>query len=104
MRFSLAYVSFKDRKGVATDLKAIYRASMVTEAEQHLAAFTEKWDVSYPTIAKSWRGNWARVIPMFGFPEEIRRAVYTTKAIESLNMSLRKVIKTMTGSVNNSPL
>lgn len=101
MRFSLAYVSFKDRKAVAADLKVIYRAATATEAEQHLEAFAEKWDVRYPSISKSWRSNWARVIPMFGFPEDIRRAVYTTNAIESLNMSLRKVIKTRASFPND---
>lgn len=94
VRFSLAYVSFKDRKAVAADLKAIYCAASANEAEQLLEAFAEKWDGRYPSIAKSWRANWARVIPMFGLPDDIRRAVYTTNAIESLNMSLRKVIKT----------
>ncbi len=101
MRFSLAYVSFKDRKGVASDLKAIYRAASAEEAEQHLAAFAEKWDARYPSISKSWRVNWARVIPMLGFPDDIRRAVYTTNAIESLNMSLRKVIKTRASFPND---
>ena len=101
MRFSLAYVSFKDRKGVAADLKLIYRAAGAEEAEQHLAAFAEKWDARYPSIGKSWRTNWARVIPMFGFPDDIRRAVYTTNAIESLNMSLRKVIKTRASFPND---
>jgi putative transposase len=86
-------VSFKDRKALVADLKTIYRAVSVEEAEYQLEAFTEKWDVRYPMIAKSWRANWARVIPMFGLPDEIRRAVYTTNAIESLNMSLRKIIK-----------
>jgi putative transposase len=101
MRFSLAYVSFKDRKGVAADLKAVYRAASADEAEQQLEAFAEKWDARYPSIAKSWRSNWARVIPMFGLPEDIRRAVYTTNAIESLNMSLRKVIKTRASFPND---
>jgi putative transposase len=101
MRFSLAYVSFKDRKNVAADLKVIYRAATATEAEQYLAAFAEKWDARYPSISKSWRTNWARVIPMFGFPDDIRRAVYTTNAIESLNMSLRKVIKTRASFPND---
>ena len=101
VRFSLAYVSYKDRKAVAIDLKLIYRAATVAEAEENLAAFTAKWDARYPSIAKSWRANWARVIPMFGFPEEIRRAVYTTNAIESLNMSLRKVIKTRASFPND---
>ena len=101
MRFSLAYVSFKDRKAVAADLKVIYRAASAEEAEAHLAAFAEKWEARYPSIAKSWRANWARVIPMFGFPDDIRRAVYTTNAIESLNMSLRKVIKTRASFPND---
>ncbi len=101
MRFSLAYVSFKERKVVASDLKQIYRAVTVEEAEQQLNAFAEKWDVRYPSIAKSWRTNWARVIPMFGMPSDIRRAVYTTNAIESLNMNLRKVIKTRASFPND---
>jgi putative transposase len=94
LRFSLCYVRFKDRKGVAADLKSVYRAATAAEAEQQLAAFAAKWDGRYPSIGKSWRANWARVIPMFGLPDDIRRAVYTTNVIESLNMSLRKVIKT----------
>lgn len=101
MRFSLCYVSFKDRKGVAADLKAVYRAATATEAEHLLEAFAEKWDARYPSIAKSWRANWARVTPMFGLPDDIRRAVYTTNAIESLNMSLRKVIKTRASFPND---
>lgn len=101
VRFSLAYVSYKDRKAVATDLKLIYRAATTGEAEENLATFAAKWDARYPSIAKSWRANWARVVPMFGFPEEIRRAVYTTNAIESLNMSLRKVIKTRASFPND---
>ncbi len=101
VRFSLAYVSYKERKAVATDLKLIYRAATAGEADQHLAAFAEKWEARYPSIAKSWRVNWARIVPMFGFPEEIRRAVYTTNAIESLNMSLRKVIKTRASFPND---
>ncbi len=94
VRYSLAFVSFKDRKAVATDLKSIYRAATPGEAEAQLDAFAAKWDGQYPLIAKSWRNNWTRVVPMFGYPPEIRRAVYTTNTIESLNMSLRKVIKT----------
>src|SRR5215216_1708940 len=101
MRFSLCYVSFKDRKAVAAALKAVYRAASAEEAEQHLATFAGTWDGRYPSISKSWRANWARVIPMFGFPDDIRRAVYTTNAIESLNMSLRKVIKTRASFPND---
>ena len=101
MRFSLCYVSFKDRKAVAADLKAVYRAASLDEAEQQLEAFGRKWDSRYPSIARSWRANWARVVPMFGLPEDIRRAVYTTNTIESLNMSLRKVIKTRASFPND---
>ena len=101
MRFSLAYVSFKDRKAVATDLKAIYGAVTAEEAELRLAEFAEKWDSRYASIAKSWRSNWARITPMFGLPSDIRRAVYTTNAIESLNMSLRKIIKTRASFPND---
>lgn len=101
VRFSLAYVSYKDRKAVAADLKLIYRAATVEEAEHKLAEFAATWDARYASIAKSWKANWSRVIPMFGFPEDIRRAVYTTNAIESLNMSLRKIIKTRASFPND---
>ncbi len=82
MRNSLAYVSYKDRKAVAQDLKAVYRSASSEEAETHLEEFGSKWDVRYPMIGKSWRANWARIIPMFSYPAEIRRAVYTTNAIK----------------------
>jgi putative transposase len=101
LRFSLAYVSFKDRKAVAAGLKAVYRAATADEAEQQLEAFAGEWDARYPSIAKSWRANWARVTPMFGLPDDIRRAVYTTNVIESLNMSLRKIIKTRASFPND---
>jgi putative transposase len=94
VRYSLAFVSFKHRKEVAADLKTIYQSATAQEAQAQLEAFAYKWDDLYPLIAKSWRNNWLRLVPMFGYPPEIRRAIYTTNAIESLNMSLRKVIKT----------
>jgi putative transposase len=93
VRHSLSYVSHKDRKQVADDLKLIYQAVTLEEAERQLAQFEETWVAAYPVIAKSWRANWARVVPMFSYPAEIRRAVYTTNTIESLNMTLRKVSK-----------
>jgi len=93
LRHSTKFVSYKDRKNIAADLKLIYRAATVEEAQANLESFAAKWDARYPMISKSWRSNWARVVPMFAFPNEIRRAVYTTNAIESLNMSLRKIIK-----------
>jgi putative transposase len=93
VRNSVAYVSYKNRKQVCADLRAIYTASTEEEAELNLEAFAEKWDKSYPTICKSWRTHWANIIPMFQFPPEIRRVMYTTNTIESLNMCLRKVTR-----------
>ena len=93
VRYSLNYVGWKQRKEVARDLKLIYSSATEAEAEARLAEFAEKWDEKFPTIAKSWRANWPRVIPFFAHPPEIRRVIYTTNIIESLNMSLRKVTK-----------
>src|SRR5947209_7048198 len=93
VRHSLRYVSHKDRKAVAEELKTIYQAATLEEAERQLAQFEETWDTTYPVISRSWRQNWSRVIPMFSYPSEIRRAVYTTNTIESLNAALRKVSK-----------
>ena len=93
VRYSLNYVSWKLRKAVAADLRAIYSAATVAEAEAQLAAFAEKWGEAYPPIVQSWRRNWARLIPFFDYPPEIRRVLYTTNAIESVNMSLRKITK-----------
>jgi putative transposase len=94
VRNSLSYVSYKDRKTVAADLKTIYRAATEVEAEQALILFAQGWDKQYPTISKSWFNHWSRIIPFFCFPADIRKVVYTTNAIESLNMSLRKVLRT----------
>jgi putative transposase len=93
VRNSLGYVSYKDRKAVAADLKLIYTASTETEAEQHLVEFAQTWDKPYPTISKSWLNHWQHIIPFFSFSPEIRKAIYTTNAIESMNMTLRRVIK-----------
>jgi putative transposase len=93
VRHSLNYVGWKQRKEVARDLKLIYTAATDVEAEQQLADFSLKWEAKFPMIAKSWRANWTRVIPFFAHPPEIRKVIYTTNAIESLNMSLRKVTK-----------
>jgi len=93
VRHSLNYVGWKQRKEVARELKLIYTAATDGEAEQRLAEFGLKWDAKFPMIAKSWRNNWTRVIPFFAHPPEIRKIIYTTNAIESLNMSLRKVTK-----------
>ncbi len=93
VRNSLNFVSWKQRKEVAADLRKIYTATTVNEAGTALDAFALKWDQAYPQIAKSWRSNWARVIPFFAYAPEIRKAIYTTNAIESVNFSCRKLIK-----------
>ncbi len=93
VRYSLNYVSWKLRKDVALDLRAIYAASTVEEAEQRLGECEDKWGVAYPPIVQSWRRNWSRIIPFFDYPPEIRKVIYTTNAIESVNMSLRKITK-----------
>ena len=94
VRNSLRYVPWKQRKAVAADLKTIYRAATVEEAEMNLDLFSETWDQSYPTISRSWRANWERLTPFFAYPAEIRKVIYTTNAVESLNYSLRRVLKT----------
>lgn len=90
VRNSLKYVPWKDYKAVTTDLKTIYRAATETEALAALEGFASKWDKQYPLISKSWRAHWAQIVPMFAFPHEIRKVMYTTNAIESVNMTLRK--------------
>jgi len=101
VRYSLNYVGWKQRKEVAADLKLIYSAATEAEAEARLTEFAAKWDEKFPTIAKSWRANWARVIPFFAYPPEIRKVIYTTNAVESLNMSLRKVTKARSSFPND---
>jgi putative transposase len=93
VRYSLNFVSWKEKKTVATDLRTIYQAPTEQAAEAALEAFSKKWDERYPSISQSWRRNWSRVIPCFAYPREIRKAIYTTNAIESLNFSLRKITK-----------
>jgi putative transposase len=94
VRASLNYVNWRERIAVAGGLKTIYRAATEQEAARQLEQFAETWDSKYPSISALWRRNWLGVIPFFQFPAEIRKIVYTTNAIESLNMSLRKAIKT----------
>jgi len=94
IRNSLAYVSYKDKKKVAAELRPVYSALTEEEALAALEAFSAKWDARYPVISRSWRANWHKISPMFQFTEDIRRAVYTTNVIESLNYSLRKITKT----------
>jgi putative transposase len=94
VRASLNYVNWRERQLVVVDLKTIYRAATEDEAARQLEQFALKWDGKYPTIAALWRRNWLGIVPLFQFPAEVRRIIYTTNAIESLNMSLRKAIKT----------
>ena len=93
VRHSLNYVSWKRRKEVAADLRHIYQAATAQEAEQRLGEFEARWDEEYLPIGQSWRRNWNRLIPFFDYPPEIRKVIYTTNAIESVNMSLRKLTK-----------
>lgn len=93
IRNSLKYVSWKHRKAVATDLKAIYSASTLEEAKLALNEFSKKWDGKYPSISQSWLRSWEHLTNFFAYPADICKAIYTTNAIESMNMTLRKVIK-----------
>jgi putative transposase len=93
VRHSLNYVSWKRRKEVAADLRRIYTATTAEEAELMLGEFEARWDAEYLPIGQSWRRNWSRLTPFFDYPPEIRKVIYTTNAIESVNMSLRKLTK-----------
>jgi len=93
VRAALRYVSTEDSQDVARDLKRIYQAATVQEAEDALEDFAQAWDDKYPTIAKQWRLKWADIITLFDFPPAIRRAIYTTNAIESVNSVIRKFTK-----------
>jgi len=90
VRAALRYVSTQDSKAVVADLKKIYQAATLVEAEQALEDFAQAWDTKYPTIAKMWRAKWTDIITLFDFPPAIRKAIYTTNAIESVNSVIRK--------------
>jgi transposase-like protein len=94
IRNCLRYVPWKDSKAVVADLKPIYQAATLAEAETALETFATRWDEHYPAISQIWLRHWDTIIPIFDYPMDIRKAIYTTHAIESLNRSLRKVIKT----------
>lgn len=93
VRNSMKYVPWKDYKAVAVDLKAIYQSKTEDEALLGLDKFADKWDAKYPQISHSWTTHWANLNTLFNYPEDIRRAIYTTNAIESLNSVIRKAIK-----------
>jgi putative transposase len=90
VRAALKYTTETDSRDVASDLKTIYQSATVLEAEQSLEKFATKWDAKYPTIARQWRAKWGDIIPLFDFPSAIRKAIYTTNAIESVNSVIRK--------------
>src|SRR5499425_312870 len=94
IRNSLAFVSWKDRKLIMPDLKAIYRAETAEAAAVELDRFEVEWGQRYPAIGQAWRRAWEHVVPLFAFPPAIRKMIYTTNAVESLHRSLRKIIKT----------
>lgn len=96
IRNSLNYVPWKDRKRVAADLRSVYTACNENEATRALAAFREQWDKAYPTIGAMWERNWANIIPFLGYPDYIRKVIYTTNTIESINYGIRKVTKNRT--------
>jgi putative transposase len=104
VRYSLKYVGWKERKAVAADLKLIYRAPTEAQGRIELTKFREKWDGQFPSIGNSWERNWENLCTFFEYPEEIRKAIYTTNAIESLNHSLRKVLKNKKALVNDDAL
>ena len=101
VRNSVKYVSYQDRKAITADLKEIYLAPSADAAESALERFAKKWDKKYPTISKSWRNRWNEVIPFMKFAPEIRKAIYTTNAIESLNYTLQRNLKTRQSFPNN---
>ena len=93
IRNSTKYVSYKDLREVTTDLKSIYRANTEKEALRSLDAFSAKWDKKYHVISQMWRRRWCEISTMYAFPADIRKAIYTTNAIEAVNRQIRKIIK-----------
>ncbi len=94
VRGSLRFVNWGDRKAVAADLRAVYRAPTEAAGRAALAEFGQTWDARYPMVRAAWERHWDALPVFFAFPAEIRRVIYTTNAIESLNRGLRKVLKT----------
>lgn len=92
VRNALKYVPWKDYKAVTADLKQIYRSATEEEALQALSQFETHWDDKYPQISRSWRAHWNNLNALFEYPENIRKTIYTTNAIESLNSVIRKAI------------
>ena len=93
VRGSMKFVPWKDKKRVAADLKSIYSAPSEEATLLELEIFKEKWDSKYPTISIIWQRNWAGITPCLAFPQHIKKAIYTTNAIEAVNRQIRKIIK-----------
>ncbi len=93
IRNSLRFVSWKERRAVVADLRAVYTAPTEEAGRAALNAFRAKWDVKFPSIGRGWEQNWVHLSPFFAYPEAIRKVIYTTNAIESINSSIRKVTK-----------
>jgi putative transposase len=94
VRNSLKFVSYKDRKHIAADLRKIYTASNAEHAADELEAFAATWDERYPTISQSWLERWEHITPFLAYPQDVRRVIYTTNSIEALHRQIRKIIKT----------
>lgn len=93
VRSSLRLVPWKQRKTVASDLRSIYAAATLDEARGAMERFAQRWDAHYPLVSRAWRKDWAALTTFFDYPPDIRKVIYTTNAIESLNYSLRRVLK-----------
>jgi len=104
IRNSTRFVSFKERKTLCADLKQIYLAPSEKQGRDALDDFSEKWDIKYPMISKSWKSNWENLNEFFAYPPDIRKVIYTTNAIESLNFSLRKVTKNRSAFPNDDAI
>ncbi|MEI6349443.1 MAG: IS256 family transposase [Candidatus Berkelbacteria bacterium] len=104
IRNSLKYVPHKDYKAVLADLKSIYKAQTEDEAKHNLELFAAKWDAKYPTISQIWKRNWELIKTFFAYPEDIRKVIYTTNAIESINNSVRKILRNRGAFPNNDAI
>ena len=103
VRSSMRFVSYKDRKPLAADLRKIYTAVDAEHAADELTAFAEKWDHRYPMISASWLEHWEQITPFLAYPADVRRVIYTTNSIEALHRQLRKIIKTPDNSRPRTP-
>jgi transposase-like protein len=104
IRNSLKYVSYKDRKSLMADLKQVYQAFTLEEAELNFIEFKNKWQKKYPLVIKSWEKNWLELTAYFKYPPEIRRIIYTTNTVEGYHRQLRKVTKTKTAYPSDEAL